>query len=224
MSYYGCEYCSKKYTSKKIFDKHECEEKRRHDHLKTPAGLVAFGMYGKWLTERGFINRGKLQFSESRYYVSFVIFSNFVKQMALPGIDFFIAYMVELDVAPKDWSSNLVYDHYMEEFDRLVPPKVQASITVDTVFELANIFECEPDDVFLHLEANTLIKIVQAKKMSPWLLLFSPKFKEFVQGVMNLEQRVLLQQYVRADHWDAIFNVHPVEVDAMKVCVRALGI
>ena len=224
MSYYECEYCSKKYVSKGHFTKHKCEEMRRAKLLKTAKGMAAYEAYSSWMKAKGYMNRGQQQFIDSRHFIPFERFLVFAKRMALPGRERFITYMAELDIFPKDWSSNLVYDHYIEEFDTLLTPNEQANITVDTVFELANNFECDPDDVFLYLNANDLIKIVQAKKMSPWVLLFSSKFHWFMQEQMTREQRVLLQVYVNPSRWDSIFNVHSEDVDRMKTYVKALGI
>jgi hypothetical protein len=224
MSYYECDFCSKKYVSKGHFTRHDCEEMRRNKYLKTAKGIAAYETYTTWMKTKGYMNRGKQQFADSKYYTSIVKFMAFSHKMALPGRERFIEYMAELDIFPKDWSSNLVYDHYMAEFDTLLTPDEQASITVDTVFELGRIFECAPDDVFLHIDPNSLIKVVQAKKLSPWVLLFSSKFKWFMAHEMTREQRVLLQQYVNPHRWDSIFNVYPAEVDKMKTYVKALGI
>ena len=224
MSFYECEFCGKKYVSEGHYKKHECEQMRRHNHLKTPKGVAAYEAYSAWLNAKGYANRGTEQFMESRYYTSFVKFIDFSQRMALPAKDIFIRYMAKIDMLPKDWTSNLVYDHYIDEFDTLLSPDEQASVTVDTIFELARNFECDPDDVFLYLEANSLIKIVQAKKMSPWVLMFSPKFRWFMSHEMTREQRILLEQYVKPERWEAIFNTHPDEVDKMKTYVRALGI
>ena len=224
MSFYECEYCGKKYVSESHYKKHECDEMLRARHMKTPRGIAAYEAYSTWMSAKGYANRGQQQFMDSKYFTSFVRFIQFAHRIALPAQDQFVKYMAKIDIQPKDWTSNLVYDHFIEEFDTLISPKDQASITVDTFFELANIFECDPDDVFLYLEANTLIKIVQAKKMSPWVLLFSPKFHWFMKNEMTREQRILLGQYVRADQWEATFLMQPDVVDDMKAYVRALGI
>lgn len=224
MSYYECEYCSKKYVSAGHFKKHTCEEMRRAKVLKTPKGIAAYDAYSNWMKAKRYVNRGQQQFIDSRHFIPFERFIDFARLMALPGKDVFIRYMAELDVFPKDWCTNLVYDHYMEEFNTLLTPDEQANITVDTLFELGRNFECEPDDVFRYLEANDLIKIVQAKKLSPWVLLFSSKFLEFMQNAMTREQRVLLQQYVNPSYWDNQFDLHAEDAKNMKTYVRALGI
>ena len=120
MSFYECEFCGKKYVSEGHFKKHECEEMRRYNHLKTPKGLAAYQDFATWLKYRGFSNLNQQQFMDSKYYSSFVKFVDFAHRMALPAKDKFIKLMVKTGILPKDWTDNMVYDFYIEEYDTLL--------------------------------------------------------------------------------------------------------
>ena len=222
MSYMECPHCLKKYVQEAAFNKHECEQMKRHKILRSTKGITAWGDYSSWLQLKGRRNYGQDRFVDSRVFIPFVRFVIFASKLALPSKKKFMEYMVELDVQPKDWSSNLVYDHYISEYENLLTPEEQAAVTVETIFELTRIFECEAHEIFIYLEPSSLIQIVQAKKMSPWILLFSRKFLGFVKNEMTREQRIVLGKFMDFDRWDMIFAKHPEEVEKMKTYVKAL--
>lgn len=221
-NYYECKHCLKKYVNKNAYEKHECKQMQRKKLLKTPIGMEAFESYRKWMNTQKRPRPDKEQFIDSKFFVSFYKFSKFSNKVALPGKDKFIEYMVKLDIAPKDWSQNLVYDHYIQEFEHLHTPEEQANISVDTVFELANIFECEPNEIFMYIEPTALIRVVQAKKLSPWFLLVSSKFLWFLENEMTREQRTIIKQYLPVGKWSTLFDKHPEVVKKIKAYVRAL--
>jgi hypothetical protein len=224
MSYFECKYCLKKFKREGAFKKHECESMKRHAMFRTKRGLVAYADYSTWLGVKGFRNYGEEHFMDSKFFVSFIKFEIFSSKIALPCKKKFIEYMVELDIAPKDWANKQVYDHYIEEYETLLSPEEQATVCIETIHTLAQIFECEAHEVFLYIEPASVIQIVQAKKFSPWILLFSKRFKWLVNDEMTIEQRLILGKFIDYDKWGRTFERHPEEVEKMKTYVKALNL
>jgi len=224
MKYFECQYCLKKYVREPAFKKHECEEMRRNKIAHTPHGITAYEDYIIWLQFKHYRNYGKEHFLESKYFSSFVKFAAFAAKFALPSKKKYIEYMVDLDLSPRDWSNPLVYEEYIKNYEKLLTPEEQAAVSVDTIFELARIFECETNEVFIYLEPGSLIQIIQAKKLSPWLFLFSNKFLWFVKNELTREQRIIIGKFIDYNKWGVIFDREPDSVVKMKAYVKLLGI
>ena len=219
-----CKYCLKNFTREIYLKKHECEPMRRHQMLKTNRGISAYNSYAEWIKCKGYRAATHDSFIESKFFKPFMRFAKFSQKVALPGKDKFIEYMAELDVEPKDWCKPIIYEHYISEHENLFTPDEQAGLTVDTVFELSRIFECETGEVFQYIEPSSLIQIIQAKKMSPWVLLCSKKFGWFVKNEMTREQKVLMERYMDPDKWARKFRDNPELQSKMQTYARALEI
>lgn len=222
--YFECTYCLKKYTSEPHFKKHECKEMRVHKLLNSPLGLAAYDCYCTWRKANGYAEISKERFGESKLLTSFVKFIKFANRVALPHRERFIKYMVELTVHPKDWTNNMIYEHYLEKFDVLVPPREQADQTVQTFYELSSIFNCTLPEVYDHMEPDTLTRLVQARKLSPWILMFSRGFHLYMRHSMTREQRALLETHVDAKQWKDKFEKYPKLSKFMRDKVADMGI
>lgn len=221
-----CEYCGKKYAKnqQRHFDRHECREMRVHKLLNSPLGLAAYDSYCQWRKARGFQEISKERFGESKLLTSFVKFIKFSNRVALPARDKFIGFMVKLTVHPKDWTNNMVYEHYLTKFDEIVSPSEQVDTSVETIYELAAIFECNTNEVYQHMEPDTLTRLVQARKLSPWLLMFSQLFHLYMRHNMTREQRALLEVQVDPSIWKKKFETKPELVKTIRQRVNSLGI
>lgn len=223
-SYHECPYCFKRFKHEAHFKKHECKEMKREKLLQSPVGQLAYEMHCDWKRARGMSKLSKIQFGESRAFVSMVKFAKFAKKVALPGRDKFIKYMAELGVHPKDWSSNMVYEHYLSKYDELFTPEEQADITIHTFRQLARIYECNEADIFKYMEPDTAAKLLQARKISPWVVLLSKKFLAFMSYDMTQEQRALVEVYVDPKVWTARLKKNPEFTRRMQKIVEGLGL
>lgn len=224
MSVFECKYCLRSFKREKSFKKHACTVMKRYIIARTPTGITAFEDYKKWIKTKGHIAHDLDVFVNSSFFVSFIKFAAFTRKIALPSKLKFIEYMVSKNIYPKDWSSETVYKHYIAQYESILTPDEQAAVTIDTIFELARIFECDSTEIFNYIEPSSLIQIVQAKKLSPWILLFSHKFLNYVKIEMGVERRVLLGNIIDYKRWGDIFNEHPKMVAKMKKYIKALDL
>ena len=72
--------------------------------------------------------------------------------------------------------------------DRKAPPVKQAEITINTLFDLSHERECEVADIFDVLTPNEVIQLLRQRRLSPWILLNSTKFKQFFVNRVSSEE------------------------------------
>ena len=222
IKYYECKYCNAKFVKEGNFKKHDCEKKKRYEKLKKPLGQAAYTAYGMWMNKKGRMTPPKETFIDSSYYKPFIKFIKFSNKVAIPDREGYIEYMAKKGMNPSSWSNLEVYKDFINHFDKTYTPKQKAKITVETFNELSRIFECDISEVFEHLEAGSLIKLIQARKLSPWVLLFSKSFLSFIEKDMNSAQRARIQFYIDDKIWNKEFQKRPKDVESMKKYVKAM--
>jgi hypothetical protein len=196
----------------------------RHHQIDTPLGLAAYECYSEWLRMFRGSPASKQTFIDSKYYNSFINFVKFCRKMNIPDRMAFIKLAAGLKLSPSSWVSDDFYLYYIEHIDTILTPDQQASISVDTLFELTRIFECEMDEVFEHLSPADVLTMVQSRKLSPWILLVSKKFFEFMKHKTTQEQRILIQTVINPDAWKVKFQKNPKTVQKMKRYVEEMGL
>ncbi len=190
--HFECMHCHGKFVREDRYLAHRCKMMERDEEFHTPIGQSAWVYYDKWMRAYRRLVPAPSAFLKSRYYQSFVKFAKMVQVLHLPDVDAFILLMKEKDISPTIWANDQVYAIYLEYLDRRSTPAQQAKITVDTLFKIADAAECEVSDVFTILEPNEVISLLRERRISPWLLLFSPKFKDFLVNHTTPEQRIVM--------------------------------
>lgn len=224
MSYFECEHCLKKYVREAAFKKHSCRQMKRYALLKKPIGMTAYSSYCDWLSYKGSRMHSSEQFIDSRLFTPFILFTRYATKMALPAKDRFIEYMVERNIPPINWTHKLIYEHYMESFNKLFTADDQFNISLETVYELARTFKCEVGEIFLFIEVDDIIRIIQAKKLLPWFLLHSKTFKKFMQNEMTREQKILLKKYIDFEKWEVILSKCPKRSARFRKYISEIGL
>lgn len=222
--FYECPHCCKKLTTEARLEKHNCDLKKRHDYLQTMKGKSAFYCYKAWQNFRGFAVKDQDVFMNSKFFNSFVEFIKFCNRVGIPDRKHYISYMVEKDMLPTQWVKPDVYEEYIRHFDNSKTPLEMASITMDTIYDLSEIFECELGEVFEHMSSADIMRLVTARKLSPWILLFSKGFMSHIRHETTAEQRILINTVISHKVWSNKFKDNPKSVEAMKRIVNELKI
>lgn len=150
-------------------------------------------------------------------------FAAFSKQVRIPDPDLYITQMVNLDMQPMLWTDDRVYTAFLEYMDRKVPAGKNAQITIDTLFDFASALGCEIEDIFDHIDPNEVIQLMRQRKLSPWLLLNSDKFKQFYLKLSKGE-RIVLETIIRPKYWGEKLKTNPEIVEQMKRFVKELNL
>lgn len=187
-------------------------------------GKSAYRFYQDWFIMRHHSPPSKDSFINSRYFTSFMKFVDYQKKMAIPNVKEYIKLMVSLKMLPHSWTNKDAYEYYINKYDSNVAPLKQAEHTIETLVQLSNIFECDLKNSMEELDGNDMIKLIQAKKLSPWILLFSKKFFNFLLKDVTTEQRIIIQTLINTNKWKRKFQTNPKAVRHMKKIVKELEI
>lgn len=222
--FYECPHCCKKLTTEARLAKHKCEAKSRHDYLQTMKGKSAFYCYKAWMSAQGRAVKDQNVFKESKYFNSFVEFVKFCNRVGIPDRTHYIKYMASKGILPGQWTTMDYYNDYLVYFDENKTPEEMATITLDTMFDLCKIFECELDEVFQHMTSADIMKLVVARKLSPWILLISKGFIEHMRNETSYEQKILIGTVIDHNHWGDIFKKDPRSLNIMRKIVSEFKI
>jgi hypothetical protein len=101
----------------------------------------------------------------------------------MPNPSAFIKAMVENGkVQPSLWCRDNVYALYLQGYDKIVDPAEQFMTSLDFTHDLANEMKVRPGQVFEKLGVDEILKFVQRRKLSPWFLVSSKAFREYMNS------------------------------------------
>lgn len=220
---YECSYCHKPFSTEARFMSHKCKTMERMETMQTIVGQIAYAQYCMWMRMYKRSEPPVETFMISKYYGAFINFAEYSKKMKLPDIEIFIKMMIEQDFSPHLWTNDKVYALYLEYIDRRTTPFKQASITINTLLFLADAAEVDVSEIFTLLNFNEVLQLIRERKLSPWILLTSVKFKQLIMN-SSPEQQQLFKELIRPMYWKIKFDNNPNVVSSMKQMVKEMGI
>lgn len=220
---FKCGHCHHSFVYEDRLLKHKCKQMIRNEEVQTQIGQNAWFHYQAWMRAQHHLIPHIKSFLHSKYYNPFIRFAKFTKQVRIPDPDLYITQMVNLDMPPMLWTNDQVYVAFLEYMDRKVPATKNAQLTIETLFDFADALGCDIGDVFNHIDANETIQLMRQRKLSPWLLLHSDKFKQFFLK-LSQEQRIVLETIIRPKYWAEKLKNNPEIVDQMKNFVKELNL
>lgn len=223
-SHFTCKYCHKTFIHEDRYIRHKCKQMKREDELKTPRGQAAWTYYQLWMRYQKRLAPNASAFLTSKYFRTFNNFVEFVGKVSLPKPDTFIWLMVEKKFSPTMWTTDPVYTIYLDFLDHTSTPLEQAKLSVTTLMDLADRRSVDVSDVFDVLEAHEVIHMLRVRKLSPWLLLSSKKFRLFYINRTTEEERSTLETIIRPPVWADRFANNTKSVNQIKQITAALDI
>jgi hypothetical protein len=222
---FQCSFCRKRFKIEKRFMQHACKEMKRDSELRTPTGQAALLFYQKWMkASRRQVPKPEA-FLKSSYYNAFLKFAEFARKVKIPDVDAYIRIMTSGSIAPTMWSLNEAYALYIDWMDRKESPANHAMITVDTLYEMADDLDLpDASEVFTNVDPAVVIQLLRQRRLSPWILLKSQKFRVFFTNVCTPEDRMIMESIIRPKYWAEKFTNQPEDVDQMKVYIEALSL
>jgi hypothetical protein len=183
----------------------------RSEALRTPIGQAAWSFYKDWMRMQKRRVANDMSFVKSRFYTTFIRFAEFVWKTEMPKPDLFIRLMVERKFPPTMWLLDDVYIEYIKHLDQTADPKEVVGITVDTLFSKAEELQCDIGMVFDCINPSEVIELVKERKLSPWFLLNSRRFGEFLFKLNSKDknQYIILEQLIPTKSWTSRFKRDP---------------
>ena len=222
-THFPCKFCGAKFVSESRYLRHRCKEMIRDEEIRSPIGQAAWSFYQEWMKNQKRLVPSIQSFMKSNFYVSFIKFAAFVKKYAIPDSKLYIKVMIENGVDPTIWTNDEIYSIYIQYLDRQASATQQANITMKTLYNLSKAAECDISEIFDHLTHSEVIALLKQRRLSPWILIFSKKFNNFVQSA-STEQNAIYFALIKQRFWQERFAKYPDDVKKMKEHVKMLGI
>lgn len=179
-----CGHCSHAFQSEKVFMKHVCKEQRRAEELKSLEGKKAYLFYSEWMKLKKRTTPPIETFGESMFFASFFRFAKHVVKVGIPNPIQFIRVMVEHgDIPPSLWCRDNVYSTYVTWYDVEFIPENQVLESLTAIELLMKDYNAGPENIFEEINHIRLRKLIKERKLSPWFLLASEKFRTFLAGL-----------------------------------------
>lgn len=173
---------------------HRCKEQQRTEELKSITGQSAYAYYSEWMRLKKRSVPPIETFADSMLYTTFIKFAEHAIKTNIPNVPQFIKIMVEHnDVSPSLWCRDNVYSMYLTWYDTIFPPENQFVDSLTLIEELIQDYECTatPSKIFNEINIDKLVKMVKKRKLSPWFLLSSKAFREFLAKCPVDDKRML---------------------------------
>jgi len=220
---FKCEYCQHGFKTESGFSKHKCDAMQRENDFHSINGQVAWDYYKRWMVAKHRNNPSNSDtFKQSKYFNSFLKFVRFSKKVNLPDVNAFISLMANDNIDPLLWESNQAYKKYLEFITRKLPAKELIKITVKTLIDLSEAGDVKINEVFDILQPNEVIQLITQGRLSPWLLLHSRKFNEFLNQKTNKEERIIMETLINPNYWINRVKKHPKDAKIAKKYIREL--
>lgn len=221
---FECKYCGRKFKHESWFLKHECREKKRDKEFNTLNGQLAFSIYKRWIlkSKNGVVT--KSSFLISNYYRTFIKIAEYLVSVNIVKTYMFVNFMISKKYTPHLWCNNIVYVEFLNYLDNKETPKKMIDISIDTILKDSDARGIKTSEFFDSLSAHDIIQLFQSRKLSPWLVLFSDKFKSFYREKLNTDQRIFMNHLLNTDKWIKKFKKHPRIVNQVKIYIKELDI
>jgi hypothetical protein len=219
-----CEFCNKQFVREKNYLKHKCEIMKRYSLFDTVDGQMAFLAFNGWRRFKKYPPIDIEKFVASRYFKAFHRFAEYSRTQSIPDRMGYIYLMVVKDIPPFFWCDYDIYDMYVKDFDESYTVDKKIEISIETLTEIAERYECSLSDVFNKIPPIDLLKLVTSRRLTPWLLLPSNKFKEFLLFHTTTEEKMLFNTFIDVKRWKKDFEKNPQLVSTIKELNSKLGI
>lgn len=222
---YSCKYCGKAFVLETRYLSHRCKQMQREEEFQSPVGQAAWNYYSKWMrTMKRMPPPSSKSFLTSKYYRSFINFVKFAQKVDLPNPEKFIWLMVEHDFPPTLWTSDDAYVLYLEFLDYKVSPLEQAKLSIETILNYADKNNIDVANVFDIITANEIIHLLRIRRLSPWFLLNSKKFKQFYIEKTSTEQKIIIETIIQPEYWIEKFKKYPEDIKIIKHYVTEMNL
>lgn len=222
---FECEHCFAVYKTEGGILRHQCKKKEKNDILKTKIGLKAFEYYQMWFKLKRMRVHSIETFASSKYFNSFIKFTEYVEEMGLSDPESFIKLMIFKKMSPLHWKMREAYEVYLNEYNSIVTPKQQVDTSVNLLIKIAKNKKIDISEVFSELYPGEILDMIQHHKVSLWLLMLSPKFHECYAKYFSKEQKMIGKKMgIDPSIWQKQFNKNEDMVKYVNMIVNEMRI
>ena len=172
-----CQYCGHAYTKEKTLMVHVCEQKRRALAKTERHVVLGFDTYNKFykMSQNSKGDKTYEEFCKSPYYNAFVKFGSFVSNVNPLYPDRFIEYVIRSGTKLDHWCRDELYDKYVVDLVKTGTVETALERSVNHMMKWAENNQSQWNHYFLYVSASRAVYDIKDGKVSPWVILNSPK-------------------------------------------------
>lgn len=202
---------------------HHCEPRRRAQEIASPLGQAAYGYYRDWMKLKKFSQPGAAAFMESKYYRSFINFSQLVIDANISKPNRYVELMVAGDILPILWCRDSAYAIYLDWSDKLSDPLEQVQDSINYLMDICDAENVALPEIFDHLGGQRVLSLIRQRRLTPWLLFCSGRFGALLKS-LDQAQLVAFNGVVNSVYWAGRFQKERSTVESIKMIVKELNL
>jgi hypothetical protein len=159
----------------------------------------------------------------STYYTAFIKFAHFCRETNVADPELYIDLMSKSNISPTLWPKEHFYNEYIEYLEKKTDPYKQLEMTVETLGDVAIKLNVDMSTVFESMRYGEVLTLLTQRKLSPWFLFCSAKFKAWMAKLDEHERRNLMKQ-IGAGYWALMLEKRPDVVKDARVIAQEVGL
>ena len=222
---YTCKYCEKSFTQEKTLVKHICVKKRRYMEIDSQGsrfGLRAFQrFYSIASTDK--VVKTAHDFISSPYYIDFIKFGNHLAVLKPVYVDQFIDFVINNSIKLKDWTSDFVYDIYIEDLVKKEPVTSAMERSIIEIMDWAAANNTEFSNFFVEITANEASYMIRTGKISPWLL-YLANTGEHLMNEFTADHSKIIGKIIDPAFWMKKFKKNSDDVEYVRNLLEQINL
>ncbi|HEY6436521.1 MAG TPA: hypothetical protein VIY47_08025 [Ignavibacteriaceae bacterium] len=222
---FDCKYCGKKFHKESTLATHMCVKKRRYLDINTEGFRFGFRTFQKFYTITTNIKKIKTQeeFIDSPYYIDFVKFGNHIALLKPVYIEQYIEFVIRSGLKIPKWSSDPVYELYIENLIKTEPSASAADRTISVIIEWCESNKVAFNQFFTNISANEAAYLIKTGRISPWVL-YLCRSAEDLQSRFTEDHDPMIKNVIDPGFWMRKFKKADDDVEYIKNLLEQAGL
>lgn len=222
---FECKFCGHKFHKESTLASHMCVKKQRHIDANTAGarfGLRAFQRFFS-LTTNSKKLKTQEEFIDSTYYIDFVKFGNHLALLKPVHIEQYIDFVVLSGLKMPKWTSDPVYELYIENLVKTEPAASAAERTILNIVEWCEKNNKTFGQFFSSISANEAAHLIKTGKISPWVLYLCETGNNLMDR-FNEDHAKMIGQVIDPGFWMRKFKNAVEDVNYIKEVLEQAGL
>ncbi len=222
---FECKFCGHKFHKESTLATHMCVKKQRHLDLNTAGSRFGFRAFQRFYTLT--TNSKKIKthqdFIDSAYYIDFVKFGNHLDLLRPVHIDQYIDFVILSGLKMPKWTTDPVYELYIENLVKTEPPASAAERTIQTILDWSEKNTSDFKQFFSNISANEAAYLVKTGRISPWVLYLCETGSSLMER-FNEDHAKMIGPTIDPGFWMRKFKKADDDVDYIRSVLEQVGL
>jgi hypothetical protein len=224
---FKCKFCNRDYKSVKTLGAHMCEQKRRHTaqgEKHVQLGFRAFQRFYE-LNSTAIKPKPKTfdEFRQSQFYLSFVKFGRFAKDVNCLQHEDFVDWLVKNNLKLDDWAKDGAYELFVRDYTNNESAEEALERSVKFMRKWEEKEKKNWSSFFNTVSSNIFTYWVRTGRVSPWVV-FNCQTGQGALNNLSDEQMALVADALDPSFWFRKFENNQDEVAFVKAVLSEAGL